>query len=208
MVFAYRAELRWGGVRVHYTSLLPGGATSLRSTPEPEASGNTVTWHVPRFGLEARWESLDPPFRTELGRHVDWHCLAPRARADVRIGTRSISGLGYVEHLTLTVPPWRLPIQELRWGRLLDGSSSVVWIDWCGPEPHKVTLRNGAPGDAEMPVLTPGRVLRDGALGSTILQRIPALARTLPGRVLAIHETKWLTRSGDGWAIHEVVRWP
>ena len=41
-----------------------------------------------------------------------------------------LRGLGYAEHLSMTIPPWRLPIDTLRWGRFLSPERSVVWIDW------------------------------------------------------------------------------
>ncbi len=132
----------------------------------------------------------------------------------------------------MTIPPWRLPIRELRWGRFLadDGRASAVWIDWRGPRALSFAAANGAPcaaaeigetrvvlGDPPATVdMTDPRVLRDGPLARTVLGRIPGLRKRLPVRILETRETKWLSRGAleregirrAGWAVHEVVRWP
>ena len=54
------------------------------------------------------------------------------------------SGLGYAERLVLTIPPWKLPIETLRWGRFLSPSDWIVWIDWQGEHPQTIVYRNGA----------------------------------------------------------------
>jgi hypothetical protein len=60
-------------------------------------------------------------------------------------------------------------------------------------------------------------VVREGALGSTALSRIPALRDFVPLRMLQVTECKWRSRARlwrpgraavDGWAIHERVEWP
>jgi hypothetical protein len=131
----------------------------------------------------------------------------------LNIAGRPVTGLGYVEVLTLTLPPWRLPIDELRWGRFCAADGGAVWIEWRGPHPLKLGLLDGAPAPfmPERLGLRDHRVLRSGRIGETALAMIPRLDR-LPGRVLGLSETKWLSRGAlagsEGWAIHEVVRWP
>ena len=60
-------------------------------------------------------------------------------------------------------------------------------------------------------------VLRGGVLAETALPMIPGVQRLFPFRILRTRECKWLSRgvlkrpdagAGNGWAIHEVVRWP
>jgi hypothetical protein len=60
-------------------------------------------------------------------------------------------------------------------------------------------------------------VLREGAIGATVLAAVPELVKRVPGRLLGVHERKWRSRGVlerphrpplEGWAIHEVVRWP
>lgn len=75
---------------------------------------------------------------------IDWECRQPAADARVRLaGGREITGLGYAERLRMTIPPWRLPLRTLRWGRFLAAGESWVWIDWQGPHVARFAFRNG-----------------------------------------------------------------
>jgi hypothetical protein len=63
---------------------------------------------------------------------IRWHCVCPNADATIRIGDDTVQGLGYAEHLTMTLKPWRLPFDELRWGRFLSAADTLIWIQWRG----------------------------------------------------------------------------
>jgi hypothetical protein len=136
----------------------------------------------------------------------------------------------------LTIRPWRLPIDELHWGRFIapvDASGAhdaIVWIDWRGEHNARHAFRDGKPvdareigtgrlvfGDGSVLSLDAGRTLREGAIGSTVLGAVPALVKALPARMLGVRERKWCSRAtftpmnrsaSHGWAIHEVVQWP
>ena len=239
----YLAELCWKSLTIHYQSVLlhsdsKGTQTrfSLRRATPPSVSGSALAWKSSPLRLEGTWTALDPPVRATIldsdAGTIEWHCLQPRATASVRVGkAASICGLGYAEHLRMTIPPWRLPLKELRWGRFLSATDSLVWIDWRGPYSRQVVFHNGAEKQAEriteQQVMLNDRsailnfeecfVLREGALAKTALAKIPNLQRLFPQSVLGIRECKWksravLHRSGTpdshGWAIHEVVQWP
>ncbi len=187
------------------------------------------------MGVEARFASLARPLDATVlevpeGR-VHWHCLQPRADASIAHAGSVLRGLGYVERLTVTLPPWSLPIDELAWGRFLGDRHTMVWIDWRGPHARKLVWLDGeemgegagvrrrsitsACGDVSL-TIEDGRVLRRGALGKTALAVVPAIDRVLPVRILAVDETKWCARGvlavlgtrDEGWVIHEEVRWP
>jgi hypothetical protein len=52
------------------------------------------------------------------------------------------------------------------------------------------------------------RVLREGAIGETVLAIVPGLER-FPGRILGLSETKRYARTpSGGHVIHERVEWP
>jgi hypothetical protein len=143
---------------------------------------------------------------------------------------RDRCGLGYAEHLTMTVPPWKLPIQTLRWGRFTSASDWIVWIDWQGEFSRRIVYRNGK--NAAPSVLEDDRIefddgyrlrmdrsltIREGALGTTALSAVPGIRKTFPARLLEIDECKWRSRGRlekpgspavEGWAIHEIVTWP
>ncbi len=241
-VIIYAAELHWRDLGMHYTSLLDcrggevGSRCSIRKLPAlPEAGAD---WHVslPALNLQGNWSSLRPPIRRTLFESaegaVDWHCTHPMARAGICLdGSTPITGIGYVECLTLTIPPWKLPLKELHWGRFHSHDDCMIWIDWRGPAPRRAVYFNGeecavddlseqaivlegARGRLE---LDRGCVLRQGDLGQSVFSGLSALARMVPISMLRVHESKWCSRGllrrpntseVSGWAIHEVVRWP
>jgi hypothetical protein len=188
------------------------------------------------LNVVGRWQFANAAIQRSVLRapegSVDWHCITPGAQVSLKDGDDSLSGLGYAECLTLTIPPWRLPIDELYWGRFVAPDTTLVWIDWRGPHAFRSVVLDGeelttAQVSSEG-VFDRGRgvalsfsdpmLLRAGALGGTALSRIPArLAHALPRSALLIDERKWrargtLQREGrapiTGWVIHEVVKWP
>jgi len=212
-VIAYRAELRWGAVAIGYASVLRHREktevrSTLRACPLPELRGDELLWEAPPLRIEGRWRALAPAARETVSQGVDWICVQPRSEVELRLDGRTLRGLGYAEELKLTVPPWKLPIDELRWGRWVAKDRGLVWIDWRGPHSKKVSI-GGEPSEL---ALDEGRVLRSGAIGETALSIIPDLHKVFPGRIVGLHETKWLARgrigSSEGWAIHEIVKWP
>ena len=117
----YSAQLEWRALRIHYSNLLefragctPANRYSLRRQAAPAERGESVEWSSRALGASGRWRRAVAAreitlYECEAGR-LEWRCLAPRAEAEVRTATLR-SGWGYVEHLRLTVPPWRLPIR-------------------------------------------------------------------------------------------------
>lgn len=239
---AYAAEVRFRALSLRYTSTLvqrAGSATrveaTLRSAPPPVIDGGVLAWSAPALDVAGRWEALAPEARdtvlAQADGRVEWRCLMPRARAEIALASGPpIHGLGYAEHLTLTVPPWQMPIDELWWGRFLADDASLVWLDWRGPHARHLILLDGAErgparidarglatadGSLRLTLAEP-RVLREGALGKTALAILPAVDALLPVRILATDERKWVARGtldrdghrSEGWVIHEVVRWP
>jgi hypothetical protein len=250
----YIARLGYGALSIAYASTLrcappapPEARSSLRGGsvsagspvggPSPELDGGAITWSCPALGVAGRWRGCAPPVeRTILstaGGGVVWRCVAPLAEAEISLpGGRQLRGLGYVERLTLTLAPWSMPIDELRWGRFLARDTSLIWIDWRGPHQARIVLHNGE-ALPDVTVLRTGieaplagislRLedpveLRRGALGATALSILPGPTRkAFPGRIFAVDETKWRARGvlcaegatpRAGWVIHEVVRWP
>ncbi len=238
LFIGYRASLRWKALNLHYSNMLirlSNGerrtTTALSRGVEPELSDGVLRWEFAPFRISGEWRRLTEPVErrlltTDYG-HVTWSCHMPRARAAIRAAQDfRIEGLGYAEHLELTIPPWRLPIDELRWGRFLTDSNSLVWIDWRGNRPLTLVLRNGVEecdaavtdtgirrGETAILALVPCAIVRNGPVVSTMLSSIPGITRMLPGKILRMSECKWLSRGesmscGTGWAIHECVKFP
>lgn len=215
---AYHAELRWRSLKLDYASVLGGPSTLLRC-PAPATSAGRIEWSAPALKVEGVWRATAAPETREVLAGITWSCQAPRASVEVTSSGRKLRGLGYVELLSVSVPPWRLGPAELRWGRFLSPADWLVWIHWRGRETRTITIHNGAEVDAavaEALELDQSAVLRDGALADTALSIIPGVERLLPLRMLRARESKWRSRgvlrkpdgsSSEGWAIHEVVRW-
>lgn len=229
----YAAELTAGALRVRYASVLgaapsraPRTETRLRGARLPEPGPESLRWSVPTLRLEGTWtragaaplalELLDEPGA------LTWRCLLPRAAVTLEHGDAKLAMVGYAERVELRVPPWELPIDELRWGRAHVGAHTLVWIHARGPRPMRHLFVDGAAVDGDVgddAVRTSALVvrlerratLRDGDIGKTALARVPAARSLLSRHRLALRETKWLSRaqagSDVGWAIHEVVQW-
>jgi hypothetical protein len=239
---AYAASLRWKGVKINYSSTLQHhhdaqteSNTSLKSYSAPEISGDSIHWSSKALGVVGTWMAVAQPiertiFESKAG-NVEWRCLQPSATAEVSTGNgNQLKGRGYVEHLTMSIPPWRLPIDELRWGRFLSRRDAVVWIHWRGTSEIKLVFLNsheigGAQvtdskvmlQDEEVILdLEQSQVLREGPLITTALSMIPGLQNLVPFRSLHAYECKWCSRGflrqnenvSVGWTIHEHVRWP
>jgi hypothetical protein len=237
----YVARLRWRRIVLHYTSTLRypiGGEsqviTSVRESTSPQVSHSTLVWASRSLGFNGVWTALARPlsrtlFAADSG-SIDWHCVQPQSRATLDFGSAGkIEGLGYVEHIAMTVPPWRLPIDELRWGRFLSDRAALVWIDWRGTRPLNLVFYNGRQVESasisEREVIIDSQqvrlgfeqreVLREGPLIKTALAMIPGVQRLFPSRSLQTYECKWRSRTvlrqrekliGAGWTIHEIVR--
>lgn len=236
----YVADLRWDRLSVHYASLLTAlegrirSASSLRKCLLPQPEADTARLSLPQLGIEGTWRALSAPLaRTVFDSpdgSVDWRCHQPRSQVDLLLhGKARLTGLGYAECLTLTVLPWKLPLEELLWGRFLSPQHALVWIDWRGPYQWRTVFHNGKEqqvqsltesgiifaGPATRLDLDRDMALRTGQLGETVFAGISSLARLLPRSLMSVEECKWRSRgelrtasgAASGWAIHEVVKW-
>jgi len=222
---AYVGDLHWGPVHLHYSSLLRSEQNvvaqqnSLRQQSMPMLDGKSISWDSEHFDFSAVWQSdlnqvRETVFTSEEG-SVEWHCLMPAAQ----VRTNCDSGLGYVEHLTMTVAPWKIPIHYLRWGRFCSPSEWVVWIDWQGDFSTRIFYRSGKAARASVlddqqiafddgTRLTMDRslILRNGPLGTTALSSIPGVSKTFPARLLQLNECKWRSRAVLQWMAGRFTR--
>jgi hypothetical protein len=244
-IILYCADIQWRGLHATVGNLLEslnGAATRnrfsmgryrLSSTPDE------ILVEHPRLKFSGRWQAAAPAFQCPVydspEGSVQWSCLQPGSHVTARIGSREFIGLGYAECLTLTVPPWRLPMHQLRWGRFVSAESSLAWIDWQGPYSTSFAVLNGrrialdsatensiATSDANLQI-EPGVSLRSGRLGETILPAARSLGRFFPRNLFDVQEDKWKSRgtlavkedkskheserTSSGWVIHEIVQW-
>ena len=86
---------------------------------------STARLFVAAWGLECRDLAAPMMYRESAGSIV-WTCLQPGSRVNISLGDRQLAGLGYAECLSVTLPPWRLPLSELRWGRFVSAEHSLA----------------------------------------------------------------------------------
>jgi hypothetical protein len=237
---AYRAEIRHGPLRLELAGVLvhvgaadatPTWRFSMHHTALPARHEQGLRWAAPRICLDVECESNEPAFEQRLMETsegaIDWSCVFPRARVRLSTGDAVLEGLGYVEHLAVVgIAPWCIPADEIRWGRFLTDTTSIVWIDWRGDSPRRFVFRDGRA--VTTTELTDGRiVLADGVelmlrdpkvidadtLGDLLgpLEPLRALVRPLA----RTHQTRWCS-SGElrgpdgatqtGRALHELLR--
>jgi len=232
----YCAALRWRGLQAAMGSVLTAcdGRVETRTSVSRfrlDASEEEIGVEYPALNVSGRWRADAGPVARNVyeapAGSVEWNCVQPRSRVALRVDGREMSGLGYAECLTLTMPPWKLPMRELRWGRFVSETDSLAWIEWQGEHIERLCVLNGNECElrsvSESEVVADGATLRmeetmtlrDGRLADTILPGTPALKKMFPRSVFGAVERKWMSRgtlgrdggSNPGNVIHEVVYW-
>jgi hypothetical protein len=242
MIF-YAAKLKWRGWEVPYTSWLyydpvtgPTHRSRFHKIHLPEKNDRSIYWNDPRFGVAGKWEALASPLQARLFEsdegYLDWNCFQPVSNVRVNIKDRVIKGMGYTEQLVLTVEPWKIPMNELRWGRYGSQEDHMVWIELRGEEKQQWMWYNGEKienvniEDDQITIPAKGISLeldRSVVLESKkkilqvvrdIIRYLPGFNKSIPLRFLMADEIKWLNRGilqkegktvGKGWTIHEFV---
>lgn len=241
VVILYSARVRWRGIGLAYSNLIwtdgaaGKSASSMHGAKISREEQQIVVASQP-LGLQGTWAARAAPiertvYACESG-SVIWNCLQPAASVSLKIGEKKLTGAGYAECLTLTLPPWQLPLRHLQWGRFVSGrdtltTEAVAWIEWKGPYAMSLVIHNGASHEGASIATTEVRwdggklrmeeplALRAGRLGSTILPAAPALSRIFPHSLFNVEERKWRSRGileapdrkSRGWVIHETVDW-
>ena len=232
-VICYVAGLAMGPARLSYGAVIERTATGVfrqRQTMRPgtlSRIGESLQLDIPRLGVTGAWTggggSGPQSLLASAPDAVTWEALTLAATVDVGSGPRRYCGTGYAEVVTLTVPPWTLPLADLRWGRFVadDASTGLTWIDWRDAD--GVRLVDGewaspglpsAPGSAAGLVLSDTRPIRSGPVSESLLGRARRLASVLPRGVADLDEQKLLSRGrlggsgAEGWVVHERVGRP
>jgi hypothetical protein len=158
-----------------------------------------------------------------------WNCHHPKALAELTYKGIIYKGFGYAETLFSSIKPWNLPIDELRWGRYLSDTFTLIWICWAGTCPVNKMFLNGAEyNDAvfedDLVIFGDGiyqlkfseiKLIRKGKL-SGLFSKIPLLKIFINSRFLNTLEIKYKAKTtfskksdflSAGWSIFEVVTW-
>ncbi len=241
-IIAYSARLHWKSITVPYTSYLylpangPARVKSrFRGVVEPETGPDGIRWQEPHFTLEGEWQAAAAPLQARLhdssAGYLDWHCLQPVSKCHIRLGKEPpIKGWGYVERLEMTLPPWALNFDELRWGRFAHPETPLVWIELKGQTTRRwvfdgqTLVQDAAISDQgiDMPLLGKRLLLEQPVVIEQLekfrevmgglLRWLPGFERFTPLKFLNARESKWrsagtLLHNGavrsTGWVIHE-----
>ena len=237
----YSARVRWRGVRLAYSNLIwTDGATSKSASSMHSVKIRHEEQQIlvasQQLGIQGQWTARAAPvertvYACETG-SVIWNCLQPAASVCLSAREKKLTGAGYAECLTLTLPPWQLPLRHLQWGRFVSDrdaltSETLTWIDWKGPYATRLVVHNGASHECASISTTEVAwdggtlrmeeplALRAGRLASTVLPAAPALSRVFPNFLFNVEEKKWRSRGimetpyhqSRGWVIHETVDW-
>ena len=242
MIF-YAAKLTWHGWTVSYTSWLRYDASSglntktrFRHVELPQVKDNLLTWSDSEFGVSGTWESLAKMIQTRIfdsdEGYLDWKCFQPASKVQLEINGIVLNGSGYAEQLILTVPPWKIPMDELRWGRFGSGESNLVWIELREKVKQQWLWLNGVKIEnciieddhLSMPEkelvlnLDRGVLLESDkkifSVVEKLIRYIPGFNKVIPLKFLMADEYKWLSKGqlqtagktlASGMAIHELV---
>jgi hypothetical protein len=130
-------------------------------------------------------------------------------------GSMAIEGRGYRDRVWADIPLWRLPLQDLRWGRAVAGGHACVWVTATCPggvvaaawqDGH--LIREGL----VPPVTGPGRVLLEGPVIDLQGLHLGPLRAPLGHLLHAPSQVKQASEASiggvSGRAVHEVVTWP
>ncbi len=239
----YIAKLKWRGITVPYTSYLWYNPASgmhqesrLHGINWPQQKDWFIVWEDSKFKISGIWEAQAPPIKARLFDSeeggLDWNCHHPIAQTSLKFQGRTIYGLGYAEYLELSIAPWKIPMDQLRWGRFCSEQDYLVWIKLSGSEEKQWLWCNGKQIDLAVikdhQIILPNQDIllemdRSVALESEkkiqevvkkLLRFLPGLKHSMPLQFLMADEFKWRSRAhlnkdeskdGDGWAIHELV---
>ena len=234
----YWATTSWKGLSLHFFQHLwiaQGGQLrsfgSFASSPEPQwQEEGVLRWPLP--GLRGEWhasrvQGLSEQLLADQQGGIRWVCHQPKAWAKVDGREGSLEGWGYTECIEISIPPWKLPIKTLYWGRCHSASHYLVWIKWEGPSHQSLLWHNGQrledfsvsdAGVKAVPAafeIDESLTLRKGTIGRSVFRALGPLAWLVPSKTRRIHEHKLygtgriVTQSDSqpATAIFEKVEW-
>ena len=242
MIF-YSAKLKWNGWSASYTSWLRYDVVSgvslksrFRNIQIPLIKDDLITWSDSKFDVSGTWKSKSKMIQARLydseEGFLDWNCYQPSSKVKLKINGTLQEGNGYAEQLILTVPPWKIPMDELRWGRFGSDENNMVWIEMKEKETRKWLWLNGEKiencsieddhillNDLHLALNLDRRVVLESekkifSVVEKLIRYIPGFNKVMPISFLMADEFKWLSKgqlqshgkiTDSGMAIHELV---
>jgi hypothetical protein len=207
--------------------------STLRKIQKPAINGTIHLNHkFLKFGVSLK-RTDDPIIRSlyidSENNELIWNCHHPKALTEIIYNGNIYKGFGYAETLFSPIKPWNLPIDELRWGRFLSDSYTLIWINWKGKYPVNKILFNGIEyNDAifENDIIVFGdgiyqlkfseiQLIRKGKL-SGLFSKMIVLKIFFDRRILNTIEIKYKAKTtlsknsiilSNDWSLFEIVTW-
>lgn len=235
----YYAKLQYSVIKLIYSGLIFSDTTgftlekaSLKNLAQPQID-DLLLFDNPSLLIKGEWEKISESisislYSDNLGNDVVWNCHHPKTLTNIRYMDKQFQGFGYAETLSISIKPWNLPIDELRWGRFLSQNTTIIWIHWQGEHPLNKIICNGiihndAIFEANNLIFDSGKavltfqneiILRKGKL-SNILATMPWLKIIFNSRILRTIEIKYKSKTvfsknsiiETGWSLYEIVTW-
>jgi hypothetical protein len=236
----YQAKLKFCFIKVYYSEVICSDTKgikvvkiSLKKTREVLIN-DLLLFYNQFLQIKGSWKRTDlslPLFslRDSLNHELIWNCHHPKALTEIVYEDYTYTGYGYAETLSLTIKPWKLSIEELRWGRFLSDVYTIIWFDLKGDFPqHKIFCNgieyNDAVIEADRIVFGNGvfsllfgdiTVIRKRKLAN-IFSKMPWLKIIFNRQMLNSTENKYKAKSilnlnkemtARGWSIYEIVTW-
>ncbi|TAL64025.1 MAG: hypothetical protein EPN88_11515 [Bacteroidetes bacterium] len=207
--------------------------STLRKTNKPAING-TINLNHKFLKIGVSLKRTDDPiirmlYKDRENNELIWNCHHPKALTEIIYNGNIYKGFGYAETLFTRIKPWNLPIDDLRWGRFLSDSYTVIWIDWRGKHPlNKMFLNNVEYNDAifENDIIIFGdgiyqlkfsdtQLIRKDKL-SGLFSEMALLKIFFNRRILNTVELKYKAKTAlsknsvflsNGWSLFEIVTW-
>lgn len=242
MIF-YSAKLILNNWSASYTSWMnyePASGVAVKSrfsdVPVPRLLGDSILFDDTVNSVSAIWKSSTGMITLRVSEstegYLDWLCYQPASVVSMNHCGRTMTGRGYAEQIIATVPPWKINMSGLLWGRFVSDNYNLVWISlrrdeeenwlWLNGErtvgclienehigvPERqleLTLDSAVTLESERKILS---------VAARTLRFIPVLHKVMPFRFLTARGSKWLSRSelrikdsvvAAGMSIHEYV---
>lgn len=239
----YAAQMKWHHITIPYKSMLTFSSAAGKKQKVrfynvrlPVNYGKIINWKDNGFKVEGAWQANTTPIAAQLFESgegkLQWSCFQPSSIVKVKINDAELSGMGYAEQLTLSIEPWKIPMDMLRWGRFVSNDNSIVWIEIKGNYSKQWLWHNGDKIDnaeiTDEQIIVPSKnihlvmnkkeLIESEKIISKVVRRIlrflPGFNRTVPLHFLAADEYKWISRAefykdglleSEGWVINERV---
>lgn len=242
MIF-YSARLNLNHWSADYTSWLnyhPVSGVKVKSrfgdVPATPLPGNEIVFNDEVNSLTGRWNAGAKMIHSRIFESaegfLDWICWQPASNVTIELPGRTLKGNGYAEQIIMTVPPWKIHMDGLLWGRFVSDGYNLVWIS-LGKDAsqNRLWLNGELTGscliendfiripDMDLELMMDRGVILESekkvlSIAARTIRFIPVLHKVMPFRFLTAGGSKWLSRSelrikgsdvAAGMSIHEFV---